>query len=215
GTNNPTGIWDIYALGVTQNSDGGYYPTYGTWDWIRMGQWKIDLTPPNATVSDPVYNPDSTFSISYGASDTFGIKDVVNYITRLDSSAGLRDNTLGQDLLFDFAPNVHKGSVNLSNYLSFSNRNYRDISSSSGNEFNFRLDVIDLGCNEVSVSTNAIQPMPWVMTYQGNLSVNGNTIVDDIIKNIHIPDLSTFNISGLPGFNYIDGVNGPYFTTYS
>ncbi len=187
----PSGTYNVYGTVYMRNSDGTEVSSYATGSnnfmFKKLDTWTIDTTNPTLTITGPSYNSNQTLNVTYGASDNGTLSDVVNYITRPDSTGGLRDNTIGQDLQFNFAPNTHRGSVNLGNYLTAPTRNYSDTSTSQGNTFNFRLDGMDSACNYASVNKDVSQPTPWLYAYQGNISANQGF-------SVNIPDNPSFTV---------------------
>lgn len=178
---NPTRIWDIYAFADMRNSDGNLY---GNPTWTRMGQWGVDMTPPSSSISGPSYDVSGNFNITYTASDLQGVLGVNNFVLRSDGAATLTDNTLGQAL--SFTGNQHSGSVNSSNYTPITTRNY-STNGIPGNNFTFSYNVQDYGCNLSVSSLNSGSPSPWILTTDGNVSVNGNTINNGGSTNIPFP----------------------------
>lgn len=190
-SSNPTRIWDIYAFADTRNQDG---VIYGTPFWTRMGQWGVDMTPPNSSITGPSYEANGSYNITHIASDLQGVQSVTNYISRSNSSATLTDNTIGQQL--SFTSDLHAGSVNSSNYIIQPIRNY-STNGVEGNTFTHYYYVQDFGCNLAISSLNSSTPRPWLLTTDGNVSVNGNTINNGATNNIAFPTSFVSGITNL------------------
>lgn len=207
---NPTRLWDIYVSPQMRNSDGQLYMLD---QWTRMGQWGVDMVAPTSVITGPSYDASSNINLTYTGNDGQGVFNLINYIIRSDPAATLTDNTLGQAIAFTDAPNTHWGSVNLSNYLTQPSRNYT-TNGIPGNDFNFILDVRDYGCNFVRSTVNAGTPSPWILSSSNNVSVNQNTVNYGSNRNITIPTITSFSLTGLSGYTYTDGASGPYLSTY-
>lgn len=207
---NPTRLWDIYVSPQMRNSDGQLYMLD---QWTRMAQWGVDMVAPTSVITGPSYDASSNINLTYTGNDGQGVFNLINYIIRSDPAATLTDNTLGQAIAFTDAPNTHWGSVNLSNYLTQPSRNYI-TNGIPGNDFNFILDVRDYGCNFVRSTVNAGTPSPWILSSSNNVSVNQNTVNFGSNRNITIPTITSFSLTGLPGYTYTDGASGPYLSTY-
>lgn len=216
GNTNPTGVWDIYTLGVMSDSNNNLYNEP---QFTKVGEWGVDLIQPSSILTGPVFQNDGSFNITYGATDIgAGVNFVNNSIVRSNNSLQLRDNTIGQNLGFNSTFLVQNdmdlGSVNNSNYLINPTRNYQ-TSYIPESGFTYFYDVIDRGCNSVRSTTNVLLPSPWVMTTGGNVSINGAVNISGGNSSISVPELSNFSIQGLPGLNEQLISGAPFFSKYS
>lgn len=201
----PSGTYNVYGSMWVQNQDGSIVSSYANSTsnlrYKLLTTWTVDTSNPGSVIVGPTYNSNGSYNLTYQPTDNLGIYDTVNYITRSAATGALRDNTLAQQLAFDFAPNTHRGSLNNSNYLASPTRNYTDNGTGVGNTYTHRLDVIDRGCNFTSTSTTVTAPSPWLMTYQGNTSANGGFA-------LAIPDNPTFTVP------FSTDTGTPYLSTF-
>lgn len=192
----PNGTYNIYTSALT--STGSVDISTGATNtdntrYIHTGQsWGIDMTMPSSTVSEPTFNPNGTFNVTWGGSDTggSGLRDVFSYINTDTAGASLRDNTIGLTINPPTAelnypadtPNAGITTGNLGSH------NYTDLNSSLRANYLYKLYVRDQACNVTEVSGAVEPPVPWIMVFGNAVSANGG------YQNMVVPDISSFTL---------------------
>lgn len=219
GVTNPTGLWDLYTIAAVNHSDGTSAWSNESANMTRIATLTVDMILPSASIVGPTYNANGTFNMGFNASDNLQLQAYASYVYTTDPNPALRELTTPKTIAVTTVPtqpaNDFEGGVGAGVTTFNTTRIYEDIGTNPGTNFNYQWDVLDGACNLVSSSTTASEPSPWILTYNSNASVNGTTINQGQNLGVKIPDNSSLTISGLPGFTYVNGAAGPYFTTYS
>jgi hypothetical protein len=207
----PNGIYNIYTALLLATDNNGYVTSYATSDnkqvFKKSGSWEIDMRFPSASLSEPSYNGNKTFDITWNASDAnSGVKRFRSYVYSNKANSQIRNNTLDPDLIID--PPVSEqvfpaGSNTGITYQTLGSYNFLDLTPALDATYVFKLSVEDRACNLRQVKIASLPNVPWLISYQGSISGNGG------ISGFQIPKLTTFTIPNTTE------TGQPYLSTYS
>lgn len=198
------GVGVDYADGhtVTTNPEG--YSS-GAGKYVHVGYWQADVVPPVADITltpnaDPFYSQ-YYYILNWGANDGsapsgsgFGVK----------RAAGYCQSTTGQNIyMSDISYNTAYYAETTAQVYPAISRCYADVGTIGQhiiytpipfdyNNANYTWHVEDFACNVTTVTRNAIDPDPWMLTTGGNLSAwggaTGFTLRNSSLTNI-VPGL--------------------------
>jgi hypothetical protein len=205
------GTYNIYSALLIRLGDGTLVTSHATATnkqvFKKNGSWQIDMRFPSASLSEPTYNGNKTFDITWNASDAnSGVARFRSYVYSNKANSQIRNNTLEPDLVI--SPPVSEqvfpaGSNTGITYQTLGSYNFFDLTPALDATYVFKLSVEDRACNLRQVKIASLPNVPWLISYQGSISGNGG------ISGFQIPKLTTFTIPNTTE------TGQPYLSTYS
>jgi hypothetical protein len=197
--NFPTNNYSIYALAINDNGTNQFASSYAqvgdanNITYLKVDEWGVDMVPPTADVSTPLFTSSTEFGVNWSASDSFsGLGNIQSFIKSDIAGSSLFDQLIGNT--FNFVAADLELPAGITQPL-LVNHNYVDLQTASSATYSFRLNITDRACNTAEDTSEAAPTVPWLMGLNSNLSGLGG------IKNIEIPEQERVSI---PEINYND-----------
>ncbi len=190
------GDYTLYASVLSDNGSGGLIShspqaDRGSYDgdliYQEVDSWRIDMTPPSASIQDPVFVSGTDFSVRWEVSDNNSVDEVRSYCYFASpATATIRDITSGNDIAFDGNSKAYPDPGNCFVITpGVHNRNYQVTSGALSEDMVLGLYARDNACNVTNNNSTGVVPNPWFMGLNQTLSAAGG-LVDVEIPNTSV-----------------------------